>query len=57
MGYNMRKIAIINNKGGVGKSTVSVQIAHGLALKDFKVLLIDLDGQNRRLCYKCPPKP
>ncbi|WP_036942381.1 ParA family protein [Pseudobacteroides cellulosolvens] len=42
----MKKIAVINNKGGVGKSTVSVQIAHGLALKGFKILLIDLDGQN-----------
>lgn len=42
----MTKLAVLNNKGGVGKSTVSVQIAHGLAKLDFKVLLIDLDGQN-----------
>ena len=41
-----KKIAIINNKGGVGKSTTSVQLCHGLAKLDFKVLLIDLDGQN-----------
>jgi len=43
---SFKKVAIINNKGGVGKSTTSVQLAHGLAKLDFKVLLIDLDGQN-----------
>lgn len=42
----MIKLAVINNKGGVGKSTVSVQVAHGLSKLGFKVLLIDLDGQN-----------
>ncbi|RII36352.1 ParA family protein [Clostridium chromiireducens] len=40
------KYAVLNNKGGVGKSTISVHIAHGLALLGNKVLLIDLDGQN-----------
>lgn len=42
----MVKLAVFNNKGGVGKSTVSVQISHGLVKLDNKVLLIDLDGQN-----------
>ena len=42
----MKKIAVLNNKGGVGKSTITVQLAHGLAKLDFRVLLIDLDGQN-----------
>lgn len=42
----MIKIAVLNNKGGVGKSTVSVQTAHGLSKLGHKVLLIDLDGQN-----------
>lgn len=40
------KYAVLNNKGGVGKSTIAVHIAHGLALRGKKVLLIDLDGQN-----------
>lgn len=42
----MNKIAVLNNKGGVGKSTVAVQISHGLAKLGFKVILVDLDGQN-----------
>lgn len=42
----MKKIAVLNNKGGVGKSTVAVQISHGLAMLGFKVILVDLDGQN-----------
>lgn len=40
------KYAVFNNKGGVGKSTIAVQIAHGLALEGYKVLLLDMDGQN-----------
>ncbi|MGL4850673.1 MAG: ParA family protein [Clostridium sp.] len=42
----MKKIAVLNNKGGVGKSTVAVQLSHGLAKLGFKVILLDLDGQN-----------
>ncbi len=41
-----QKYAVLNNKGGVGKSTIAVHIAHGLAIKGKKVLLIDMDGQN-----------
>jgi chromosome partitioning protein len=42
----MKKLAVFNNKGGVGKSTISVQLAHGLALAGYKVLLVDMDNQN-----------
>ena len=43
----MRKIAISLSKGGVGKSTVSVSIAHGLALAGRRVLLVDTDDQGQ----------
>lgn len=42
----MKKIAVINNKGGVGKSTIAVNFSHGLTQIGKKVCLIDLDGQN-----------
>lgn len=42
----MKRVAILNNKGGVGKSTVSVQLSHGLAKLGYKIILVDLDGQN-----------
>lgn len=43
----MRKICVSLSKGGVGKSSTSVSLAHGLALAGRKVLLIDTDDQGQ----------
>ena len=38
-------IAVINQKGGVGKSTTALSLGAGLSLRGYKVLYADLDAQ------------
>ncbi len=41
----MRIISVMNYKGGTGKTSTVVHLAHGLALKGYRILIIDVDPQ------------
>lgn len=47
--FNINKnpyvISVLNQKGGVGKTTIATNLVHGLILKGYKTLLVDSDPQ------------
>ena len=40
-----RVVAVINGKGGAGKTTITANVAGLLALSGYRVLVVDLDPQ------------
>ncbi len=53
---NTRKICVSLSKGGVGKTTTSVNLSAGLALAGYRVLLVDTDTQGQS-AYMLGKKP
>ena len=38
-------VSIVNQKGGIAKTTTAVTLGHGMAMRGYNVLLVDLDPQ------------
>lgn len=48
----MKVVGVLHGKGGVGKSTVAVNLSRGLQLRGFEVVIIDCDAQGTSQSWK-----
>jgi chromosome partitioning protein len=55
LGETTMIISVFNNKGGVGKSIITQNLAHALASKGKKVLVIDQDPRSNTTSVLIPP--
>ncbi len=53
--HKAKRLAIFNHKGGVGKTTLTVNVAKALASLDKRVLLVDSDPQCNLTSYLIDP--
>jgi chromosome partitioning protein len=53
----MRRIIVLNAKGGCGKTTLATNIASGYAIRGFKTALIDYDPQGSSMQWLCARGP
>ncbi len=52
----MKSIAVFNNKGGVGKTTLTYHLGYALAELGYKTLLLDLDPQSNLTLFGLAPE-